>query len=320
MRNRRWLRLLPVLPVLVGTGVLVGFVWCLVAGNLAIGRVTNVRPTTTQDGSRVVVTRAELAPLPTRIIVIPSSLFPTTGERIEDLHGQWIITSGSCVAVHNRRVLLASQLTFVHTWPHRLQRTTCALSSRISQSPTVAIVLSVLTLCLGYLGLRLVAALMVGVLGAAFASLVGALLQAHDVVPDHVAVTYAFASLGFLAGGAAGFRRGGVLGFLAQRLIVLCGVLVFAESMAGVLHVPRMIVLVVGIVGSLLSPAIGLWLLCGWMLCLGLGTHGAAGYVVMAIAGLAVHVLTGGRWLSVAWRWRRRRWKGETPLADLMNV
>jgi hypothetical protein len=87
MRDQRWRRVLPMLSVLVGAGVLVGLVWSLVAGNLAIGRVTNVRAATTRDGARAAVIRVELAPLPARIIVIPKPLFPTEVNHRDDLHG-----------------------------------------------------------------------------------------------------------------------------------------------------------------------------------------------------------------------------------------
>jgi hypothetical protein len=104
-------------------------------------------------------------------------------------------------------------------------------------------------------------------------------------------------AMGFLLGFIVSVRDTSIPGFLAQRLVIIGALLILPEAMSTVLNWPVEIVRIVTVLGTIISPAIGIWLLASFFLAVGLSAEGPAVNLILVAAGAATHILTRGRWI-----------------------
>jgi hypothetical protein len=185
-------------------------------------------------------------------------------------------------------------------------------------------------LLLGFAFLRLAASKVGGILGAlvAWHAAVIAACEGLLLLPEESALLVML--LGFAVGALLGARRDNLVGYLAQRLALIVLFLVGAEAMARQFAWPVGLTQAVVLLGTLVSPVIGLWFLGAYLLAVGLGASGTGSYVVLGAAAIVVHTLVRGAWIP-GWhprgwlaRLRRRRQpcRGghEVPLDELVQA
>jgi hypothetical protein len=155
----------------------------------------------------------------------------------------------------------------------------------------LAVFLGVVILLFGAVLIRCAAGAAGGVFGAVLAWHVAVPAAFESLLTLPEAGVPAVLLLGCLLGMFLGFRHGSPLGALAQRLALLPLVEAFVGKIAEFFDWPVELTRIVGLIGTLLTPTIGLWLLGTYFLALGLGAQGAASRLVLGATGLAVRAL-----------------------------
>jgi len=169
----------------------------------------------------------------------------------------------------------------------------------LEEHRTTALIAAAAVMLLGCLFLRLLGALALGFLGAALSGFGVAVLDCEALIaPLHVAVLTGVSLSGFVIGVALGLRRRSLISYLAQYLAMVVLQLSFAGEVAASFGVAPSVVVAIALLGTLVSPAAGLWMLASALLILGLAAEGLGGYLVVLAVGLIIHHLVGGRWFS----------------------
>lgn len=204
--------------------------------------------------------------------------------------GSWVLAKGTPRGLGQWHVLMVEQM---RTLPFLTVRTVRAgQPARVLDAVTahrgVAVGLGVAIVLLGAVVVRGAARLAGALFGAVLAWHVAVLAAFENLLSLPEASVLAILLLGGVLGLVLSYRCGGPLGPLAQRLLVLLLVDAFASQIAESLGWPVEVTRLVGCVGTLLTPMIGLWLLGTYFLVVGLEAYGPASRLVLGAAGLAV--------------------------------
>lgn len=195
--------------------------------------------------------------------------------------------------------------------------------SPVLRSTGAALGIGIALLLLGYLFIRLLAAVVGGLLGLVFgwwaagsiAMLAGFSLPVEGVIVAH--------AVGCLLGIWLGFRRRGWSGYLFQRLSIGLLVFLFAEGIARQFEWSVNVTSIIALFGSLISPAAGLGLLSAFLTAAGIGVVGWAAVPVLAATGVSIHLMRDGSWLPLTRMPRGRRrgdgTHGEIPLERIVS-
>jgi hypothetical protein len=114
-------------------------------------------------------------------------------------------------------------------------------------------------------------------------------------IPDNVLVLLAF------GGGAVaawlGLGKDNITGFLVQRLCMVAVVLFLSPWIGAVFNWPLDITRAVGVIGVIVSPLVGTWLVSACLLAIGLQCGVGGAYVILVTCALLIHIATAGAWL-----------------------
>lgn len=213
-----------------------------------------------------------------------------SGNHTEALTGHWVLASGTPRVLGQWHVLVVEQmrtLPFLRVGTLRAGQPARGMDA-LTAHRGVAVGLGVAIVLLGAIVVRGAARLAGALFGAVLAWHVVVLAAFETLLSLPEASVPASLLLGGVLGLVLGCRCGGPLGPLAQRLLVLLLVDAFASRIAESLGWPVEVTRLVGCVGTLLTPMIGLWLLGTYFLVVGLAAHGPASRLVLGAAGLAV--------------------------------
>jgi len=219
-----------------------------------------------------------------RMLVVASADLP------EALAGHWVLARGTPRVLGPWHVLVVEQMRMLplldaSTW--RAGQPTRVLDA-VTAHRGVAVGLGVAIVLFGAIVVRGAARLAGALFGAVLAWHVAVLAAFENLLSLPDASVPVILLLGGVLGLVLGCRCGGPLGPLAQRLLVLLLVDAFASQIAESLGWPVEVTRLVGCVGTLLTPMIGLWLLGTYFLVVGLEAYGPASRLVLGAAGLAV--------------------------------
>lgn len=173
----------------------------------------------------------------------------------------------------------------------------------------LAVLGGVLLLVLGFYSVRLIAACALGV-GLFLSIWLGlTVCELDDMlrIPGNPVAVWALPTLGFVLGCVVALQPGTAIGSAMVRITLATLCLAFADNIAETLGWPQQVVMILGVVGSVLAPPLGLALLAAYMLVMGLNAQGLAIYLVLFLVLVSVHVLTGGRWVPTSLRRRITR-------------
>jgi hypothetical protein len=129
------------------------------------------------------------------------------------------------------------------------------------------------------------------------------------------------AGSGLILGGA----HGSMWGYLTQRIGMMALLMLLSPAIALQFGWPTHLTLIIALAGSLVTPLVGLWLIGGFAIAAGIEGSALAGNLILGVAGLMVHVASGGSWLSsifIPLRGGNRTSKcadGQIPLADFVK-
>lgn len=208
----------------------------------------------------------------------------------EALAEHWVLARGTPRVFGQWHVLVVDHLQTLPFFRTGMVR--AGESARFVDAVTahrgVAVGLGVAVVLLGTVVLRSAARLAGALFGAVLAWHVAVLAACADLLTLSGASVPAILLLGSVLGLVLGWRCGSPLGPLAQRLLVLLLVDAFASRIAESLGWPVEVTRLVGCVGTLLTPTIGLWLLGAYFLVIGLEADGPASRLVLGAAGFAM--------------------------------
>lgn len=213
-----------------------------------------------------------------------------SGDLREARAGHWVLARGTPRVLGPWHVLVVDQmqtLPFLGVGTVRAGQPAQGMDA-LTAHRGMAVGLGVAVLLLGAVLVRWAARLAGGLLGAVLAWHVGVLAAFEDLLTLPDASVPAILLLGGVLGLVLGCRCGSPLGPLVQRVLVLLLVDAFVGKIAERFGWPVEVTRLVGLVGTLVTPTIGLWLLGAYFLALGLGAQGAASRLVLGAAGLAV--------------------------------
>lgn len=231
--------------------------------------------------------------------------------------GRWLLARGEPVKVGRWHVLQVHRARLLPAVPALFSGTpgwwNQPLSNLLEQHRPVALLLGATILLLGFIFMRLAAGVALGSVVAfiAWNAAVYASFQGWiDLSDDKLLTGIVF--LGFVIGAVVGYRGANVIAYLAQRLAVILILIATLDDIASYFGWPVELTRIVGILGTVISPAIGLWMIASYLLALGLKAQGAGISLVLGAAAFAVHVLTRGAWIPGwsflrVWRHHRRR-------------
>jgi hypothetical protein len=281
-----WLLSLVLLGLAVGVPA-----WLLLHEDYAIGWVVQTQPV---PGDRLLA-RVETPWTPSRWLLCPP------GVAADPLAGRWLAARGTPRVVGQWSLLVVDTMRTLPHWLSVLKAPDTEgmgrLVSALAQHRGLAAVLGAAVLLLGFVFLRLAASKVGGILGAlvAWHAAVVAACEGLLLLPEESALLVLL--LGFAVGALLGGRRDNLLGYLAQRLALIVLFLVCAEQMAHQFAWPVGLTQAVALLGTLVSPVIGLWLLGAYLLAVGLGASGAGSYVVLGATAVVIHTLVRGEWV-----------------------
>lgn len=208
----------------------------------------------------------------------------------EALAGHWVLAKGTPRVLGQWHVLVVDHmqtLPFLRTGTVRAGESARFVDA-LTAHRGVAVGLGVAVVLLGTVVIRYAAWLAGALSGAVLAWHVAVLAAFADLLTPPGASMPAVLLLGGVLGFCLGWHCGSPLGPLAQRLLVLLLVNAFASQIAESCGWPVEVTRLVGCVGTLLTPTIGLWLLGTYFLVVGLDAHGPASRLVLGVAGLAM--------------------------------
>lgn len=213
-----------------------------------------------------------------------------SGHHTEALAGHWVLARGTPRVLGQWHVLVVDHmqtLPFLRTGALRAGEPARFVAT-LTAHRGFAVGLGVAVVLLGAVVVRYAARLAGALLGAVLAWHIVVLAAFAEFLTPPGASMPAILLLGGVLGLCLGVRCGSPLGPLAQRLLVLLLVNAFASQIAESCGWPVEVTRLVGCVGTLLTPTIGLWLLGTYFLIVGLDAQGPASRLVFGVAGLAV--------------------------------
>lgn len=176
----------------------------------------------------------------------------------------------------------------------------------------MAVVLGIVVLLSGFILLRLVSGVASGLLGAVILWHATAMGEFHHLFSLPQEAWTAVLLLGFLSGTMVGFRRRSFSGNVMQRLLMILIVALFLDEMSRLFDWSAPLTRYAIVLGIVVSPCIGLWLLGACLLSMGLGAQtSAAGCLVLGVTGVIMHIVTRGDWIP-EWRLDLHGWKAQT--------
>lgn len=333
LRNAR--EVVSIFLTVVTLGVIMGFTyWIFNQPQYAAGPLISVHAI---EGSARSLMLVKPPGCEAKAIVIEGKVTPTP-------HISWVLAKGETRIVEfpitqhlSKRVpvLEAEKLQTLSIWPSEIVASGVDWPYRIEgllrQHRGAAALTGAAILVLGLFFLRLTSAVILGSMGALLSWHLAVLGEWEGLISLPAGGMKVVLLLGFVLGGLIGFRKS-IPGYLVQRLGIILIMMDFADNIAVTFGWPVELTRRVTVLGSLVSPAIGVWLLAAYFLSLGLDTRGPAGHLVLGAAGMIVHILNRGKWipglselprLRVFTRWFPRKRSAtqshEVPLGDLVR-
>ena len=291
-----WLLAIVILGLAVGVPA-----WLLLHEDYAVGWVVWTQPV--PDGNRLVA-RVETPWTRSRWLLFQP------GVGADTLAGRWLVARGTPRLVGQWHLLVVDTMRTLPRWLSVIKAPDTEgvghLVSALAQHRGLATFLGAAVLLLGFVFLRLAASKVGGILGAlvAWHAAVVAACEGFLLLPEES--TLIVMLLGFAVGALLGGQRGNLLGYLAQRLALIVILLVCAGEMTHQFGWPVGLTQAVAVLGTLVSPAVGLWLLGAYLLAVGLGATGAGSYLILGATGLVIHTLVRGEWIP-GWHPRELR-------------
>lgn len=179
-----------------------------------------------------------------------------------------------------------------------------------------ALIAGSVVVLLGFVFLRLIGALALGVLVAPLTCFDTVVLDCEGLIaPLHPAVLSGVLLCGFALGVALGLQRCSLPGYLARGIALIGLQLPFASGAAATFGIAPGIAIGISVLGTLASPVVGLWLLASLLLTVGLAADGLGAYIVAAAVALIVHHLVDGRWVA-----RRSRVQQPRPDREPLTI
>ncbi len=198
-----------------------------------------------------------------------------------------------------------------------------AENSLLSRYRGAVLCVGIVLLLLGYLFVRILSALFGGALGMIFGWWAISLVFMYAGYDLPVGGAIAAHLLGFLFGIWLGVTRRGWPSYLFQRASIGLLVYLLAEGIAHQFGWSADVVSIIGLLGSLLSPALGVGLTASFLMAGGIGLVGLSALPIIAATGVSVHLMTGGSWFPIKSSWlkdnRRGGARGEVPLERLVS-
>lgn len=242
--------------------------------------------------------------------------------------GQWVVVRGSERRVGSSWVLLETSV--VRVMPAALSGPLAfagaqdprAVAEYLARNRALAAVMAVVAILTGYFLIRILGALLLGTLASTSAWHILVLSGAAGVIdaPDTVATPIVVAA--FVAGAFVALRES-VLGMLARRAALVLVAFSLTAPLVVVLGWPSTILVVVAVVGTLASPALGLALISTCFLSLALRANVVAANLMLAGVLVVIHILTDGAWLPEGPKLKslfaRRAAHGQMPLVQLLG-
>ncbi len=287
----------------------------------AVGRVAAFTPL---RGGNAALVRLEAPMLGDRLVLLPAA------PRERPVSGRWLLAHGEPVKVRRWQVLDAHDVRLLPAVPAlyaSAQGWWSSLPELLEEHRAVALLLGATILLLGFVFMRLAAGIALGCViafiawhAAVYASFQGWIELSDDLL-------WGVVLLSFLIGAVAGYRGANLVAYLAQRLAVILILIATLDDVASYFGWPVDSTRIVGILGTIISPAVGLWMIASYLLALGLKAQGAGISLVLGATAIAIHVLTRGSWIpgwSIYRRWRRGRRRvrvrgPEIPLGELVG-
>lgn len=269
--------------------------WFYHQDHYAIGRIVSINDI---PGRQQVLAIVEMPGLTSRAL-----RFNHRMEKEEAIStGCWIIAKGEPRIVGNSMRIL--DVKKVQIFPMQINVPTISKDGLEKEFLNILDEHRLLTLIAGSV-ILVVGLILARVLGAGFMGTLASVLVWHLVaiaclegmltVPEKAWLV--LLAMGFLLGFIVSVRGASIPGFLAQRLGILGALLILPEAMSTVLNWPVEIVWIVTVLGTIISPAIGIWLLASFFLAVGLNAEGPAVNLILVAAAVAIHILTRGRWI-----------------------
>jgi hypothetical protein len=227
--------------------------------------------------------------------------------------GRWLLAVGEPVKVGRWQVLDAQHVRVLPVVPAVLTTAqdwwSLPLPEVLEQHRAVALLLGATILLLGFVFMRLAAGVALGCAVAfiAWHAAVYASFQRWVELSDEL--LRGVVVLSFVIGAVVGYRGANIIAYLAQRLAVILILVATLDDVASYFGWPLDLTRIVGVLGTIISPAIGLWMVASYLLALGLKAQGAGINLVLGATAVAIHVLTRGAWIpgrSLYRRWSRR--------------
>lgn len=325
-----------ILLTVAAMGIAIGFIfWIFNQPQYAAGLVISIHPIDGRDRSLILV-KPPGCESKAIIVKEPPVTAPVTGG--------WMLAKGQSRVVQlpvtgsvseRVSVLDAEEVRTLSIWPSSVMMLgedwPYHLQDLLRRHRGAAALAGAAILILGLLFLRLASAVILGFIGAILSWHLAILGEWQGLISLPPGGMSAVLLLGFTFGGLIGFRKS-IPGYLVQRLGIVLIMMEFSENISITFGWPVDLTRRVAIFGSLISPAVGLWLLGAYFLSLGLNTRGPAGHLVLGASGMVVHILNRGRWIPGLPRLPRLRLPGrffhrkrpaaqshEVPLGDLVK-
>lgn len=263
----------------------------------------------------------------------PRLLLVEAGVKETDIVGRWLLARGVPRLVGRWNVLMVHTIHTLPLVPAMGQVPAEGLGHLLStlvHYRGMAILLRATVLLLGFMFLRLAAGMLSGVFSALLIWHAAVVASFEGFLTLPAGSLWAVLLGGFGIGALLGGQSGNLLSYLAQRLALILLLSAEAGDIASFFGWPVELTRGVAVIGTLLSPAIGLWLLAAYLLALGLGAKGASTQLILGATGMVIHSLLRGQWVPgwhfprLPWRRPRRRQSHgtdhEVPLDALVHV
>lgn len=219
--------------------------------------------------------------------------------------GRWLIACGVHDMIEGQAVLRtgAGQMRIAPELPPPPLPLVKEAVEGLPDSGHFSVLLGTAVLLLGYLLVRIVVGLSLGVIVACSSWLVLTTGDLYELwqVPTAGIPLCTIASSAFATGLVAGLLPTSGVALFSERFLLVVGTLWLAPEMSQVFEVPEGIVIVIGLSTGLLSTPAAIACFAAWLLSMGLNATGLGAMLVLAVCLSLVAFVYGPRWV-----WTRR--------------
>jgi len=242
--------------------------------------------------------------------------------------GDWVIVHRQARLLRGTTVYVLQSVRPFPRWMNSSWMSVAAWSSSLSEpfpgQRIILLIAGAVTLLLGVFALRAASAIVLSILLMLAGWCAASVAVIHDLPGTGTWLEIVASIAGAISGLVLGSAHRSVWGYVIQRIGMMVLLLLLSPAIALQFGWPTYLTLIIALAGSLVTPLVGLWLIGGFAIAAGIDGSSMVGNLILGVAGLMVHVASGGTWLSsvvIPMRGGNRTSKnadGQIPLTDLV--